>query len=304
MSRLPILLHGAIIQLGAKKVGRTSPAHQVQVKEAENVVVRALAYHDEWSESWEAFVKGPVRAILSASPCAHLQDADILDVWDRQFLDAKFGRAPPVKAEIFSVLLRITARAARIMVADSGQDGLYFEPRSANGRQPCSAFKVVWIPRKTKQEVLMLQTQLKHKSEVVRYGQRFGLRIENSHAEEAHGFLRPEVAYLNGEAVESYKVGPLPFGTTKQGMNELMKEWNWPERPVQPTGQSQDNTGVFWQVHATAMPSHWIYQLAHGDVLISRDTRSKEAPAQGKLPVVAASRRTLNSLRASPASAQ
>ena len=88
----PILLHGAIIQLGAKKVGRTSPTHQVQVKEAENVVVRTLAYRDEWNESWEAFVKGPVRAILNASACAHLQDADILDVWDRQFLDAKFGK--------------------------------------------------------------------------------------------------------------------------------------------------------------------------------------------------------------------
>ena len=299
----PILLHGAIIQLGAKKVGRTSPTHQVQVKEAENLVVRALAYRDEWGESWEDFVKGPVRAILNASPCAHLQDADVLDVWDRQFLDAKFGRAPPTKSEIFSVLVRIIARAAKIMVADSGQAGLYFEPRSENGRQPCNAYKVVWIPRKAKQEVLMLQTQLKHKSEVVRYGQRYGLRVENGLAEETHQFLRPEVAFLNGEAVESYKVGPLPFGTTKQGMMDLMKEWKWPARPVQPTGQSQDNTGVFWQVHATAMPSHWIYQLAHGDVLISRDTRSRESPSQGKLPVVAASRRTLNSLRASPTSA-
>ena len=147
----------------------------------------------------------------------------------------------------------------------------------------------------------MLQTQLKHKSEVVRYGYRYGLRVENEHAQETHRFLRPEVAFLNGEAVESYKVGPLPFGTTKQGMMDLMKEWKWPARPVQPTGQSQDNTGVFWQVHATAMPSHWIYQLAHGDVLISRDTRSRETPSQSKLPVVAASRRTLNSLRASPA---
>ena len=297
----PILLHGAIIQLGAKKVGRTSPTHQVQVKEAENVVVRALAYRDEWNESWETFVRGPVRTILNASACAHLQDSDILDVWDRQFLDAKFGKAPPAKSELFSVLLRIIAKAARIMVADSGQAGLYFEPRSENGRQPCGDFKVVWIPRKAKQEVLMLQTQLKHKTEVVRYGYRYGLRVENEHAEETHRFLRPEVAFLNGEAVESYKVGPLPFGTTKQGMMDLMKEWKWPARPVQPTGQSQDNTGVFWQVHATAMPSHWIYQLAHGDVLISRDTRSRETPSQSKLPVVAASRRTLNSLRASPA---
>lgn len=292
----PVLLSGALVQLGTKQVGRTPPQHQLKVAEEENLAVRALTYRDELEQAWESFSQGPVKAILALPPCAHLAEKDLLDVWDRQYLDIRFGKASPKGAEVFSVLLRVTAHAAKSLVADSGRSGLYFEPRSENGRQPHAQYKVVWVPRKSKHEVQILQSQLGQSSELVRYGARFGVRLQAAHAEEAHKFLRPEVAYIQGSELIPFKIGPIPFGTTKRSLTELFKEWGWAARPVQPAGQSQDNTGVFWLVHAAQSPSHWIYQLAQGDVLISRETKEKEQVAS-KFPIVAASKRTMQSLR-------
>ena len=46
------------------------------------------------------------------------------------------------------------------------------------------------------------------------------------------------------------------------------KHLGWNARPVQPISQLQVTEGIFWHVMAPQEPTHWIYQMKHGDILI------------------------------------
>ena len=200
---------------------------------------------------------------------------------------------------MFSVLLRLPSAQAKALVADSGVKPIYCEPRSESGREPHADYKVVWTPKKSKQQIQILRSQMGGKSDLVRCGNRFAVRVLNADAEKAHQFLRPDVAFLDGQVVQSYKVGPLPYGTTRKSLETLCKEWGWKARPTQPAGQSRDQSGMFWQVHSGQDPRHWIYQLAHGDVLVSKEAKEKPQSTKTNASIVAASRKTMQSLRQS-----
>ena len=76
-----------------------------------------------------------------------------MDVWRRQFLKAGFKTAPAAKAEIFSVCLRIPKAILSQLLGLSGLSGVYFEPRTPDGKEILSAYTVVWMPRMTFSEL-------------------------------------------------------------------------------------------------------------------------------------------------------
>lgn len=131
---------------------------------------------------------------------------------------------------------------------------------------------------------------------VVRSGNRFGLRVLVADAPEVHQQHRPEAGYLEGTKT-AYKVGPLPYGTTKKALAKALLQLGWTTNPGQPMGQSDE--GCFWSVTAAAPPSHWIFTLKHGDVLIS-PKEDKEQPQQAQRQPVIASSKTLQFLQAGP----
>ena len=119
-------------------------------------------YQDEWVGVWGAFVQRPVKAIfdhnLMQDP-AYSQTERIMDVWDRQMLDAKMARAPAAQAEIFAVLIRVTDRFAPRLMPSSTFNGIYFEPRTMDGRKPDPQFRVIWVPKKNLAQVRLVRSQ-------------------------------------------------------------------------------------------------------------------------------------------------
>ena len=162
-----MLLSAAMIQIGAKPVAPTQP---VKVEEEANMVIRALVYRDEHDEPWDNVVKGPVKCLLQHASFAHIKTDEVMDVWDRQFLDEAFAKCQPPKAAVFSVLLRLPSAQPKALVADSGVSSVYCEPRSESGREPHADFKVVWTPKKSKQQIQILRSQMGGKSDLVRSG--------------------------------------------------------------------------------------------------------------------------------------
>ena len=67
---------------------------------------------------------------------AFLGHDEILDIWDRQYLDKFFRKTPPKDAYIFAATLRLKADAAQEILSTSGKDGVFSEPRTDNGRSP------------------------------------------------------------------------------------------------------------------------------------------------------------------------
>ena len=153
---------------------------------------------------------------------------------------------------MFAVIFRLKHDTADALLDASGKvkDGLFCEPRNDTGRAPDPAYRVIWLPKRSYAEAALTNQTTVQKSWLVRNGERFGLRVHESDAADVHKTHRPEVSFLEGTTVMSYKVGPLPWGTTKASLQKVFKQWNWPARPGQPQGQAAD--GVFW----TAQSGH------------------------------------------------
>ena len=302
----PMLLSVALLQLGSKKVIRHVPSESFALEEIQTRVLKVIVYQDEWPGPWQEFMQHPVRAILDH---VLMKNADfpqaehILDVWDRQTLDAKLSRAPASQAVTFAFLLRVTEQFAEYIMPGAAVDGVYLEPRTMDGRKPAPQYHVIWMPKKSLAEVRLARSQTEAKTTIVRMGPRLGLRVDRSRAEQVHQQHRPDLMFLDGQELKPYKVGPFPYGSTKASLSKGFKHLGWNARPVQPISQLQVPEGIFWQVMAPREPSHWIYQLKHGDILIAKLEDNKDTPMPHAKNIIA-SKKTMSTLsqRSAPAS--
>ena len=155
---------------------------------------------------------------------------------------------------------------------------------------------MTWLPNLTFQEAKYAQQTSPQATTLVRNANRYGLRSDAMNAQEIHMKHRPETPLLLGQHKMLYSLGPLPYSTTKAAISKLLKAWQWEARPLQPRGRSQDGNGVQWTIQATSDPSHWIYVLQHGDVLISKLHEGKQLEPTMPYSIVA-SRRTMQHLQ-------
>ena len=294
----PIILSAVLIQLGAQAVTRHIPQDRSKVEVVPTDVVRVLAFKDENPTNWQDIMNKPVKTVLASPPCANVTSDDIIDVWDRQFLTKNFTKCRAEDSDIFVCTLRLTCHCSTEVLANSGQQGLYFEPRTSNGRAPDDGYRVIWLPKKDIGEIRLLRQTAKHEAWIVRHGDRFGLRVKEQHAKQMHEQLRPDLSYIDGKSIQSFRVGPLPFGTTKKTLLKLFATWQWQARPSQPVGQSKDHCGIFWAVQSAENPSHWVFTMEHGDVLISVIQTNREVQKPNENLFVA-SRKTFKALQPS-----
>eukprot|EP00435_Cladocopium_sp_Y103_P022083 s896_g5.t1 len=239
----PMLLTGALFQLGQKRVHRVAPQSASKIEEVETKVIRALIFKDQTKMAWKDIIEKPVRSLFAESEFTANPEA-VVDVWDRQYVSKNYKKCKPDEAEIFIVTFRTKCPAHDIILDSSGQAGKYYEPRDHTGRTPDASYKVIWMPRKSFQDVMLAKQTSSHPTWIVGSGDRFGLRTLCDHAKAIHEQHRPELDYLEGEQMQVYRVGPLPWGTTKTSLQKLYKEWGWVARPGQPLGQSIGQEGA------------------------------------------------------------
>ena len=295
----PMLMTAALIQLGRKKIERQVPETKHRIEEVATVVVRASVYKDEFGTvPWEEFCQRPVKHLFDLEEFEGGGPA-IIDVWDRQFLTKTFKKCKPQVSELFIVTIRMTDVEGTQVINSGGKRGVYYEPRSASGRETHGDFGVVWLPKKSQAEVWIAKTTSPKPTWIARNGDRYGLRTALADIENIHRLHRPEIAYLNNMQVQQYRVGPLPFGTTRQSLQQAIKTWGWSARPGQPQGQTPDHTGVVWSVLATSFPTHWVYTMEHGDVLITKHEGGKAPDQSVRSRPIVASDRTLKHLSSS-----
>ena len=274
----PMLVTAALLQLGKKKIHRNMPDTCTTVEEIRTLVVRALVYKDQFKgQPWSTFVSSPVKHLMLQPEFREQPEQTVLDVWDRQYINKQFQRTKPNDADIFVVAIRITESASSDILAASGTEGVYYEPRTDSGRSPLPTHGVVWMPRKQLGEVMLAKQTSQFPTWIVRSGDRYGLRVEEKHIPDLHKLHRPDIEYLEGQTMAMYRVGPLPYGTTKQSLQKVFKEWSWKARAGQPQGQ--DTHGVMWTAQATEPPSHWVFTMGHGDVLITKLHSPKDKPS-------------------------
>ena len=291
----PMLITAALVQIGGKEIMRNTPTTCQAVHEIDNQVFRILVFKDQYPQDWDEFVKAPVRHLMNQNPLSHVSQ-QIVDVWDRQFLSAKMNKVPPTEAYVFAVSIRVHKSASEELAKSSGVEGKYAEPRIQTGRQPDPEYQVIWLPRKTFGEATLAKQTSPVQCTLVRTADRYGLRTSHTLAEELHKLHRPDQLFLPGTELQKFRVGPMPYGANKQSLANVFKTWQWNARPVGPVGQSRSRDGVLWIVQSAESPQSWVYQLAHGDVLITPEKTTPSATVEQPTPVLA-SNKTIQSLR-------
>ena len=234
----PMLITCALIQLGMKEVARNIPSQCLAVQEVENMVIKVMVYKDQYGEEWNEFIEKPVKTLLAQTPFDQIDPQNIMDVWDRQYLNNKLSKTTVKDSTLFAVSIRVKASVGAHLVSCSGTDGKYYEPRTSNGRQPSHLYQVVWLHQKSYGEAVLARQTTDIETTLVRSGDRYGLRVENQNAEKVHQAHRPDLQFLSGTELRKYRLAPIPYGSTKQSLAAIFQKWQWPARPLGPLGQT------------------------------------------------------------------
>eukprot|EP00438_Fugacium_kawagutii_P010965 Skav219582 [mRNA] locus=scaffold249:234653:239093:+ [translate_table: standard] len=280
----PMLISAVLVQRGSIDIQRSTPQQQIQVEQVETQTVKILLYRDQCPLPWEQVVDKPVRSLLDLMPCLKVcktpkcscqawhpdgtSSEPLLDVWQRDFLNIHFKKSKPAEAAMMVCMMRVTDAAFRIIQQGSGSDGVFVEARTHDGKQHDGTQHTVWLQKMTYEEARAAQTKIEVPSCLVRVTYRYGLRVATQSAQEVHEKFRPQEPFLASSVKSTWIVGPMPWGTTRQALIKLFAKWSWCAKPLQTAGIAADRTGLKWHVVADSPPPNYVYNLAHGDVLI------------------------------------
>ena len=296
----PVLITAKLAQLGSAEICRNASPTMPQVDEVPNAVIKVLAFRDELHDmSWETFSQQPVRHIKDEIPALQTPES-ILDCWDRQFLTLRMTKASAQAAEVFAVSFRLTGINFDELLPLSGTKAFYFEPRSQDGRQHAAEFRVIWLNRQDKPNATVARQATKEWACLVRSGNRYGLRVKLADAQKVHLCHKPQQPFLESDQLQTYSVGPMPFGATRATLTKLFQQWPWSAKPTQPKGRSPDGKGILWEAVASQKPPFEVYQMAHSDILISEVSRKPQRPLTIE-QTVHGSEKTIAALRAASA---
>jgi len=295
----PLITAGYMYQLGSQQVVRHDPPTKLAVEEQPTEVVRCVVFRDQAMPLWDSMLLQPVKHIFQAEPLLTPtpgEDSVVIDVWDRQWVTKKYEKVRPTNADMFLCSIRMQASQAETLLTKSGQNGVYWEPRSHCGRYPNDSYHVTWLQKMTLQDAKYAQQTSPQTTTLVRHGDRYGLRSDTMVAQEIHSKHRPDTPLLLGQNKLLFTVGPLPYSTTKTALMKILKAWDWDARPLQPKGRAPDGSGITWIVQAVEPPTHLVYALQHGDVLVAHVQDAKPQAKPEPFAIIA-SKKTIDHLQ-------
>ena len=303
----PILINGALLSLGDMAVNRHSPQDVAKnIEVADTKVLKLQVFRDELViQPWDTFAESPIRVVIQhlpalqlcrkegcgpTCPCFHppvdVELSQVVhEIWSRRFMTLAGKTVAVDRAELFQAYLRITDSALPGVLAALVQ-GIYFEPRSEE-RGPDTSFSVIWLPGADRTMALHKMRTCTHSVALARMGTRFGVRVELTNEQAAHEHLRPDVTFLKVDVQKVFRLHPLPFGLQRKAIEELLKQWKWTARPLQPGKGSHQ--GGSWDIGTQHDPPALILCAFGKDVLV---TQLKERTIKDQVPKLTASKKT------------
>ena len=279
------LIFGYILQLGDGTVSRNRVGHTSRPEVVKTSVVKLQVFRDQFTGDWSRFIQSPIKALVHlmdslqlcrgqscGTDCPKFHpaidesiDSVIFEVWARSFFDDRGVKTDPPNAACFTVFLRTPETALRA-VLEGTPVGVYAEPRGEQPRQHDGTYRVVWLPSAGYAEAQhKFKTRAKSIS-LVRMRNKYGIRVLKEDEATVWAELRPGVDYMDLEVANIYELCPVPHGTQRQTMVQLLRDWQWSAKPLQP------GKGTFshmtWRVGASGPPPHMVMNGFDLDIVI------------------------------------
>ena len=302
----PMLIQGFVVQLGSKFVQQGKARHEVEVEDVGAACVKFAIYRDQVA-SWDEVVAGPVKHLLGVlemlvpcqghdddQPCSKWHPGKessvrdpVFDVWRRQWLSLSMQACQPSQASIFMVNVRYAKVLETAVLAQSGQNGLYMEPRSLDAKSAVLDYQVIWLPRKSMPEILHIRQTNPCVLGIARLGSRMGVRVKVADAQLLSKALRPESILLPSGPRMDFELGPLPYGLDRSGVAGLCKSWGWIAKPVNPSRSVVGDLGTIWLVQSCVDPPSSVFSLKGNDVVVTKIQSKQAKDSTNAQPTVA-----------------
>ena len=197
-----------------------------------------------------------------------------------------------MKADIFSVCVRIPAAILMTLLSQSGASGAFTEPRTPDGRNVLSQYVVIWASKLSPSELAHVMQTNPIIIGQARLGERRGLRVHEDHAQTVHQVLRPDSTFLPSGPRSQYVVGPFPWGSDRNAITKALRQSGWSVKALQPT-QPVPGLGSMWIIQSVEPPPQSIFLMSHGEVVVSKHKQHEVGKAQVPSTVGSASTLTL-----------
>ena len=303
----PVLLRGALLQLGDIAVSRKAANVMPQPEVVLTQVLRIQVYRDLFDQ-WDTFAEAPICELVRLTPplklCRDSQclngahgeckfthpaideefDQVIMEVWGRAFMTLDGKRTQPTEAATFMAFIRVPLSAVRSILTHQPK-GAFIEPLLDARQGVDPTYRVVWIPGADYDQVLHIARTFTKSLSLMRLKQRFGIRVLAKDLQAAHETLRPGTPFNDIAVNHIFQLFPIPHGTQRSSVAKLLEDWQWEAKPLQPGRGNSD--AMSWTVGASKPPSGFVLPGFGADVLIT-ETKTK---AHDRLNITA-SRRT------------
>lgn len=296
VNKQPVLLSGFLVQLGETMIEPYFMSGSSAVGDVPVACARLTVFADQWPQNWSLFADHPFKQMLNTLlPIQTCRDTDcqcerwhpndqspvteaLLDVFKRQFFTDAGRPTKPQNASHFSVQVRYLKCQEHALLKLSGQHGLYVEPRTPDASVPSEEYQVVWLPQASF-SAAQHQSQCEPMSVgLARSGNRYGIRIPSAHFQQVFQKLKPEGLFLAPGTRQSWLCGPWPYGSDRKSIAKVFQGWPWQARPIQPA--KAITGGVLWLVQSVVDPPQTVYNLPHGQVMISKCDSAKEGTTE------------------------
>ena len=286
----PILIEGHMFQMGCKPVSKATGGEIVKLTSIDTCVAKFVIFRDQIQGNWEDVTHHPMKYLMHhvtiLTPCQKsvcdgscrqwhpltgttVKDP-LLEVWNRQWMTIGYAHCSPAESELFAVTIRLPLAAESMIQSFSGQMGIFIEPKAVDGRQISEKYHVVWVPKTSMAQAMVLKQTIPGIVGLARIGMKLGARCAVEDSSRIHQAIKPDTQFLPGGAKQTYLVGPVPWGTLKQSLNDAFSSMGWEARALQATPAGRDVVGVMWRVQATKPPPEKIINLADGEAVITR----------------------------------
>ena len=314
-----ILVDCISVQLGDQAVYRKINTEAPKLASFPTEVLRVHIFRDQWGtdQDWLDFVEHPVKQVVQMFPVLRLCrtenceppckfyhpsieeegiEGGLLDVWAFRWNSLDGQKQQPSKAEVLSVFIRIPESSFADLHVASGTGGVYFEPRNQDSPGPDASYAVVWTPQLSLQDVQHRVKTLDAAIAACRLGTKFGVRCKVKHQQELHAILCPNKPFVQCNVKAIYRLEPLPAGTQRQSLVDLLQASHWTAKPLQPCKGSM---GRAWEVGAESAPANHFLEAQHGWITVTKVRDAVPPPKTQDLVATAKTRQHIHSKGAS-----
>ena len=277
---------GGLLQLGDMTISRKFAGPNPTPSVTKTAVLKLQIHRDQLQIAWEDFIQAPLKYVIKEMPALTLCNGDhcgsdcpkshkaideeveqiILEVWSRAFYKALGGKASPELADIYQCYIRVPSSALQGII-EFMVPGCYLEPRPDGVKGAHPDFCVVWLPRSTYQAAQHACRTCPQALSLVRFRDRYGVRIAAKDEQKAWDLLWPNETYSDLRVAEVYEISPVPHGATKTQVQEILQAWGWNAKPLQ-MGRGTKEYSV-WKVGSDGPPPSRVQRGFDRDILIN-----------------------------------